>query len=152
MCLVNWVGIVTLSRDAKVDALIIPFTKSKMAAPGAYSDTPLVPQCVPTFESARLDFIETCRKSVICTGMYKVCKTWVCMKLKHLQVSIYITSLGFWVEFLPISQWGEWHFRKISVVWYMTQIGKFLKLNTTLFQVLFHFKFYSFSRVGTCSI
>ena len=35
---------VTLSRDAKVDALITPFTKGEMVAPGAYHDTlPKVP-------------------------------------------------------------------------------------------------------------
>ena len=34
--LVNWVGIVTLSRDAKAGALITTFMKGKMVALGAY--------------------------------------------------------------------------------------------------------------------
>ena len=39
MCLVDRVGIVTLSREAKVDTLTTPFTKGKMVAPGTYPDT-----------------------------------------------------------------------------------------------------------------
>ena len=31
-------GVVTLSRDAKVDALVTPFMKGEMVAPGTYWD------------------------------------------------------------------------------------------------------------------
>ena len=33
-------------------------------------------------------FLLKCVENIICTGMYKVSKTWVCTKLKHLLVSI----------------------------------------------------------------
>ena len=115
MHLVNWVGIVSLSRDTKVDALITLFMKGKMTAPGTYLDSHLqVPQCTPALSQPGYIFIKICRKSIICTGRYKVSKTSVCTKLKHLWVSIYMTSSGFWVEFVLISQQGEWHFRKTS--------------------------------------
>ena len=121
MHLVNWVGIVALSRDAEVDTLITPFMKGEMVAPGAYCDTlPQVPWCALTSSQPGYIFIKTCRKNIICTGMYKVSKTWVCTKLKHLRVSNYTNSLGFRAKFTLISQWGEWCFRKISLVEYMT--------------------------------
>ena len=59
MCLVTRAEVVTLSRDTKVDALVTPFVKGEMAAPGTYHDTlPQVPQCTPTSSLPGFGFIK----------------------------------------------------------------------------------------------
>ena len=91
----SWV--VTLSGDAEANDLITPFMKGEMVAPGACCDTlPQVPWYAPMSSQPGYVFLlKTCRKSIICTGMYEVSKTWVCTKLKHLLFSIYTTSSAF---------------------------------------------------------
>ena len=72
----------------------------------------LSPRCLNVLlhpVSQGMFLFETCRKSIY--DMYRnvwSTTTWIYSKIKHLWISIYLSSLGFWVEFILISQRGEW--------------------------------------------